>query len=81
MLLVRHFLLGANLAVFGIVLSAKIDLFSDIILGENPLRIGINMLLLGVALLVIGKLKWHPAIGLGIGTIVGAMLGFVTHLA
>jgi len=77
---VKHFLSGVNPAVVGMVLSAAINLLPAIIPSEQPLRIGINMLLLAVALLVIGKLKWHPAFGLGIGAITGVMVSFVTGL-
>lgn len=78
---VKHFLSGVNPAVVGMILSAAINLMPSMIPREQPVRIVINIILLGVALFVMGKLKWHPAIGLGIGAIMGIMVGFLARFS
>lgn len=77
---VKHFLSGVNPAVVGMIVSAAINLAPSIFPMEQPLRIGINIILLGIALFVIAKLKWHPAIGLGIGAMTGVMMSFIPGL-
>ena len=78
---VKHFSSGVNPAVVGRVLSATINLLPAIVPVEQLLRIGINIILFGVALFLIGKLKWHPALDLRIGAMAGMVVGFVTGLA
>lgn len=67
------------------ILSAAINLMPSImpsmIPREQPVKIVINIILLAVALFVMGKLKWHPAIGLGIGAIMGIMVGFLARFS
>ncbi|MFZ4665209.1 MAG: chromate efflux transporter [Prochlorotrichaceae cyanobacterium] len=77
---VKHFLSGVNPTVVGMIVSAAINLAPSILPIDQPIRIGINLALLGIALLVIAKLKWHPAIGLAIGAIVGVMISFIPGL-
>jgi chromate transporter len=78
---VKHFLSGVNPAVVGMIVSAAINLAPSVFFLDQPLRIAINIGLLAMALLVIGKLKWHPAIGLGIGALTGAVMGFIPGLS
>lgn len=77
---VKHFLSGVNPAVVGMVVSAAINLAPSVFPLDQPLKITINAILLAVSLLVIGKLKWHPAIALGIGATVGVIMNFVAGL-
>jgi uncharacterized membrane protein len=63
------------------IVSAAINLAPSVFFLDQPLRIAINIGLLAMALLVIGKLKWHPAIGLGIGALTGAVMGFIPGLS
>ncbi|MCA1903907.1 MAG: chromate efflux transporter [Cyanobacteria bacterium KgW148] len=77
---VKHFLSGVNPTVVGMIVSAAINLAPSILPIDQPIRIGINLALLGIGLLVIVKLKWHPAIGLAIGAITGVIIGFIPGL-
>lgn len=77
---VKHFLSGVNPAVVGMIVSAAINLAPSILPLDHPIRIGINLTLLAVSLLVIAKLKWHPAIGLGIGAMTGVIVSLIPGL-
>ncbi len=74
---VKHFLSGVNPAVVGMIIAAAVNLAPAILPGEQPIRIGINICLLAITLVLIGKLKWHPALSLGIGAATGIFMGFV----
>ncbi|MCS6959236.1 MAG: chromate efflux transporter [Pseudanabaenaceae cyanobacterium SKYGB_i_bin29] len=73
---VKHFLSGVNPAVVGMVVSAAINLAPSVFPLDQPVKITVNAILLAISLLVIGKLKWHPAIGLAIGAAVGVVLTY-----
>ncbi|MGA1408693.1 MAG: chromate transporter, partial [Prochlorotrichaceae cyanobacterium] len=46
---VKHFLSGVNPAVVGMILSAAINLAPSIVPLDQPLRLGINFILLGIS--------------------------------
>ncbi len=72
---VKHFLAGVNPAVVGMVVSAAVHLAPSVFPMSQPLRLGVNMVLLGLTWLVVGRFKKHPALALGMGAAVGALLG------
>ncbi len=73
---VKHFLSGVNPAVVGMILAAAINLAPSIFPLDQPIRIGLNLALLALSLVCTIKLKWHPAISLGIGATTGVVASF-----
>jgi len=78
---VKYFLSGVNPAVVGMIVSAAINLAPSILPLDQPVRIGINLALLAMTLVLIAKLKWHPAISLAIGAAVGVGVSFLPSMA
>ncbi len=78
---VKHFLAGVNPAVVGMIVSAAINLAPGVFLGNESVKIIINLCLVGMTLLAIAKLKWHPAISLGIGALTGIIVSFLPGLS
>ena len=70
---VKHFLSGVNPAVVGMILAAAINLAPSIFPLDQPIRIGLNLVLLALSLVCTIKLKWHPAISLAIGATTGVV--------
>lgn len=78
---VKYFLSGVNPAVVGMILSAALNLAPAVFFLDQTSRIAINTALLGLTLLLIARLKWHPAISLAIGAGTGVAISFLPNLS
>lgn len=65
----KDFLAGINPTVVGLILAAAITLAPGALHWQQPLSLGLFV----VALVLLMRLKWHPAFVLGIGALTGAL--------
>lgn len=66
---VKDFLAGINPTVVGLILAAAITLAPGALHWQHPLSLG----LFALALVLLLRLKWHPALALGIGAVAGTV--------
>lgn len=66
---VKDFLAGVNPAVVGLILAAAIALAPGALHWDRPL----SLVLVAVALVLLTRLKWHPAFVLAIGALTGTL--------
>lgn len=59
------------------IVLVVVNLVFGVFLGSELIKIIINFCLLGMILLVIGKLKWYFVISLGIGVMIGIVVSFL----